>query len=61
MNCEIDISGILPSIKVPTLVIHLTGDTLVNVEGGRELAAGIPGARPDHEMERPKQRLSAFR
>ncbi len=45
MNREIDISGILPSIKVPTLVIHLTGDTLVNVEGGRELAAGIPGAR----------------
>jgi pimeloyl-ACP methyl ester carboxylesterase len=45
MNREIDISGILHSIKVPTLAIHLTGDTLVSVEGGRELAAGIPGAR----------------
>jgi len=45
MNREINISGILHSIKVPTLVIHLTGDTLVSVEGGRELAAGIPGAR----------------
>jgi pimeloyl-ACP methyl ester carboxylesterase len=45
MNREIDISGILHSIKVPTLVIHRTGDTLVSVEGGRELAAGIPGAR----------------
>src|SRR5208337_3502954 len=45
MNREIDISGILHSIKVPTLVIHLTDDTLVSVEGGRELAAGIPGAR----------------
>ena len=45
MNREIDISGILHSIKVPTLVIHLTGDTLVSVEGGRELASGIPGAR----------------
>jgi pimeloyl-ACP methyl ester carboxylesterase len=45
MNREIDISGILPSIKVPTLVIHLTDDPLVCVEGGRELAAGIPGAR----------------
>jgi pimeloyl-ACP methyl ester carboxylesterase len=45
MNREIDISGILPSIKVPTLVIHLTDDALVSVEGGRELAAGIPGAR----------------
>ena len=45
MNREIDISGILRSVKVPTLVIHLTDDTLVSVEGGRELAAGIPGAR----------------
>jgi pimeloyl-ACP methyl ester carboxylesterase/class 3 adenylate cyclase len=45
MNREIDISGILHSIKVPTLVMHVTGDTLVSVEGGRELAAGIPGAR----------------
>jgi class 3 adenylate cyclase len=45
MNREIDISGILHSIKVPTLVIHRTEDALVSVEGGRELAAGIPGAR----------------
>jgi pimeloyl-ACP methyl ester carboxylesterase len=45
MNREIDISGILQSIRVPTLVIHRTGDTMVSVEGGRELAAGIPGAR----------------
>ena len=45
MNREIDISGILHSIRVPTLVIHRTEDTLVSVEGGRELAAGIPGAR----------------
>ncbi len=45
MNCEIDISGILHSIRVPTLVMHRTDDTLVGVEGGRELAAGIPGAR----------------
>jgi len=45
MNREIDISGILHSITVPTLVIHRTDDTLVSVEGGRELAAGIPGAR----------------
>lgn len=45
MNREIDITGILHSIRVPTLVLHHTGDTLVSVEGGRELAAGIPGAR----------------
>ena len=45
MNREIDISGVLPSIQVPTLVLHKTEDTLVSIEGGRELAAGIPNAR----------------
>jgi class 3 adenylate cyclase len=45
MNRQIDISGILHTIRVPTLVLHLTGDTTVSVEGGRELAAGIPDAR----------------
>jgi pimeloyl-ACP methyl ester carboxylesterase len=45
MNRKIDISGVLHSIRVPTLVIHVTDDALVSVEGGRELAAGIPGAR----------------
>ena len=45
MNREIDISQILPSIRVPALVMHLTGDANVSVEGSRELAAGIPNAR----------------
>jgi pimeloyl-ACP methyl ester carboxylesterase len=45
MNREIDLTGILHSVKVPTLIFHLTEDTLVSVEGGRELAAGIPGAK----------------
>lgn len=45
MNSKIDISGILPSIRVPTLVIHRTEDPTVTVEGGRELARSIPGAR----------------
>jgi class 3 adenylate cyclase len=30
---------------VPTLVIHRTGDKTVNVEGGRDVAKHIPGAR----------------
>ena len=42
---KIDISDILSSIHVPTLVIHCTGDTLINVEHGRSLAEHIPGAR----------------
>ena len=45
MLSQIDISDILSSIHVPTLVIHCTGDTLVNVECGRFLAEQIPGAR----------------
>jgi class 3 adenylate cyclase len=42
---QIDISNILPSVRVPTLVVHATGDTLIGVDFGRFLAARIPGAR----------------
>jgi class 3 adenylate cyclase len=45
MNSQIDISGILPAVRVPALVIRRTGDRAVNVEGGRDVAAHIPGAR----------------
>jgi class 3 adenylate cyclase len=45
MNSQIEISGVLPAVRVPTLVIHRTGDQVVNVEGGRDVAAKIPGAR----------------
>jgi class 3 adenylate cyclase len=39
------LNRILPTIHVPTLIIHRTDDVAVNVEGGRELAALIPNAR----------------
>jgi class 3 adenylate cyclase len=42
---QIDICDIVPTIRVPTLVIHRTGDVLVNVEAGRFLAQHIPSAR----------------
>jgi len=45
MNSQIDITEILPSINVPTLVIHRKGDLVVNVEGGRLLAERIPEAK----------------
>src|SRR5580658_4923594 len=45
MNSQIDISNIVSTIRVPTLVIHRTGDAAINVEGGRYLARHIPGAR----------------
>ena len=44
MNADIDIRAILPSIRVPTLIVHRTGDTRVSVEAGRYFAAHIPGA-----------------
>lgn len=45
MISETDLGAVLPSIKVPTLVTHITGDRLVPVELGREVAALIPDAR----------------
>jgi len=45
MNTDIDIRPILPSIRVPTLVLHRDGDLDVDVENGRYLARAIPGAR----------------
>jgi pimeloyl-ACP methyl ester carboxylesterase/DNA-binding winged helix-turn-helix (wHTH) protein len=43
-NYEIDVRHILPSVKVPTLVMHRTGDGLVPVASGRYLAEHVPGA-----------------
>lgn len=45
MNADIDIRGVLPSIRVPTLVMNRTGDPVANVEAARDLAARISGAR----------------
>jgi pimeloyl-ACP methyl ester carboxylesterase/DNA-binding winged helix-turn-helix (wHTH) protein len=45
MNAEIDVRNVLPSIKVPTLVVHRSGDRCLKVEEGRFLASRIPGAR----------------
>lgn len=45
ITMEIDIRGVLPAIRVPTLVIHRAGDRVIPVESGRYLAEHIPGAR----------------
>jgi pimeloyl-ACP methyl ester carboxylesterase len=45
MNLEIDVRDIVSSIRVPTLVMHRTGDQDVPVEEGRWLAEHIPTAR----------------
>ena len=44
MNTQHDIRDVLPTIRVPTLVIHRTDDRDVKVEEGRWIAAQIPGA-----------------
>ncbi len=45
MNSQIDIRHLLPAIRVPTLVLHRTGDHDALVEEGRWIANQIPGAR----------------
>jgi len=45
MNSHIDVRDVLPSIQVPTLVLHRTGDHDVNVEEGRYFASKVPGAK----------------
>src|SRR5438067_2216641 len=45
MNTQLDIRHVLPTIRVPTLVVHRTGDRDANVEEGRWIAGQIPGAR----------------
>ena len=45
MNAEIDIRNVLPSIRVPSLVIHRTDDQCLKVEEGRFVADRIPGAK----------------
>lgn len=45
MNAEIDVRAVLPSVHVPTLVMHRTGDMCLKVEEGRFVAEQIPGAK----------------
>lgn len=45
ITMEIDIREVLPAIRVPTLVIHRSGDRVIPVEAGRHLAEHIPDAR----------------
>jgi class 3 adenylate cyclase/pimeloyl-ACP methyl ester carboxylesterase len=45
MNREIDVRHVLPAIRVPTLVLHRSADTIVSVECGRYLGENIPNAK----------------
>jgi len=45
MFFDIDVRHVLPSVHVPTLVLHRRRDRLVNVRNGRWLAEHLPNAR----------------
>jgi pimeloyl-ACP methyl ester carboxylesterase len=42
---ENDLRAVLPSIRVPSLVLHRAGNRFIGVEHGRQLAAAIAGSR----------------
>ena len=42
---EFDVRDVLPSIRVPTLVLHRREDSFIKIEHSRFLAERIPGAR----------------
>ena len=45
MNRRIDVTSILASVRVPTLVLHSRADAMVPVSEGSKLATAIPGAK----------------
>ena len=45
MNAQIDVRAVLPSVRVPALIIHRENDACLPVEGGRYVASKIPGAK----------------
>jgi pimeloyl-ACP methyl ester carboxylesterase/DNA-binding winged helix-turn-helix (wHTH) protein len=45
MNSEADVRDVLPTIRVPTLVLHRAGDRCLLAEEGRYVAERIPQAR----------------
>ncbi|MCY7374481.1 MAG: alpha/beta fold hydrolase [Pyrinomonadaceae bacterium] len=45
MNAEIDVRQVLPTIRVPSLVIHRRGDLCLKVEEGRFVASKIPACK----------------
>ncbi len=44
MNSQIDLRAVLPAIRVPTLIVHRSGDLDIDVGGARYMAERIPGA-----------------
>ena len=45
MNTYVDVRSVLPTIQVPTLVLHAIGDQDVDVRDARYIAEHVPGAK----------------
>jgi class 3 adenylate cyclase len=45
MFLDLDVRDVVPSVHIPTLVLHRVHDRLVNVRNGRWLAEHLPNAR----------------
>lgn len=45
MNREIDVRNVLPTVRVPTLIIHRAGDRNIRIQHARYMAEQIPDAR----------------
>jgi pimeloyl-ACP methyl ester carboxylesterase len=53
MNAEMDVRHVLPAIRVPTLILHSSGDRVFPAAAGHFMAQQIPGAKfvelPGHD------------
>jgi class 3 adenylate cyclase len=54
---EVDVRAVLPTVRVPTLVVHHTDDPLTLPEWGKDVADHIPGAK---YVELPGRNLYHF-
>lgn len=45
MNQSIDVRDVVPILRTPCLVVHTDGDSVIDVEHGRQLARSIAGAQ----------------
>jgi pimeloyl-ACP methyl ester carboxylesterase len=45
MNREIDVRHVLPAVRVPTLVLHRTGDRVIRLQQAQYMAERMTGAR----------------
>ena len=44
MNMDMDVRHVLPTIRVPTLVVHVEGEKVFDVDEARYIAEHVPGA-----------------